>query len=709
MSFKRSPDTGLKSRTAIAVPRIVITRPRGIGRPDWTHHHASTALALALGGVFVSVAQADPLPQFVGDTVVVTPTRFESATLPTPAHLVVITREDIERTPATSIPDLLAGVPGAAVMPLYGALGIDATVSLRGAGSGGTATSNTLVLLNGQRLNPVDSGSIDWSLIPLASIERIEVMPGSGTVLYGDRASGGVINIVTRKSTDAGYVSLGGGSHGLREAGIQAGGMLGPIDASLYFQYGESDGWRDNSDQRRYGLGGRLNFVDEDDMRVYLDFAAFDEKLGQPGGLWRTEYQTDPTRSRHPGDRSDREGFRVRPGVTVNLNSNLTFDADLAVSRDERKGYSGPTNPVEQVRDLTRDFVSFNPKFNIRYGLGGFSHHATIGYDYFRGTTDSLTSPTGNQAYTQAATQTSHAVYAQNITDLGDRLALTLGVRSQRLRQSASQSAYTTYWGGFQPAMSGRSSDTREAYEAGLSYRADGWKFTGRAGTLYRFPNTDELYGFDPLTFDPVFAFGLEPQRGTVYEVGATRTFARASLGLNLYRQDMRDEISSDPNGGNMNIDKTRRLGVELNAKLALTDTLSGDLGLAFEDAEIRGGAYAGSDLPMVPGVQASAGLTWQATERSSYSARLNHVGERRYGDDYSNLAGDLASHTRLDLLASWRVRDWQIDARVLNATDRKYAAFGGYGFNTGTFAFDTFYYPADSRTYTLAARYTFR
>lgn len=215
-----------------------------------------TALALALGGVFASAVHADPLPQFVGDTVVVTPTRFESATLPTPAHLVVITREDIERTPATNIPDLLAGVPGAAVIPLYGALGIDATASLRGAGSGGTATSNTLVLLNGQRLNPVDSGSIDWSLIPLASIERIEVMPGSGTVLYGDRASGGVINVITRKSTNTGYVSLGGGSHGLREAGIQAGGMAGPIDASLYFQYGESDGWRDNSDQRRYALGG---------------------------------------------------------------------------------------------------------------------------------------------------------------------------------------------------------------------------------------------------------------------------------------------------------------------------------------------------------------------------------------------------------------------------------------------------------------------
>ena len=78
-----------------------------------------------------------------------------------------------------------------------------------------------------------------------------------------------------------------------------------------------------------------------------------------------------------------------------------------------------------------------------------------------------LTSPTGHQAYTQAATQTSDAVYAQNVTDLNARLALTLGVRSQRLEQSASQSAYTDPYGSYQAAMSGHSVDTREAYEAG--------------------------------------------------------------------------------------------------------------------------------------------------------------------------------------------------------------------------------------------------
>jgi iron complex outermembrane receptor protein len=228
-------------------------------------------------------------------------------------------------------------------------------------------------------------------------------------------------------------------------------------------------------------------------------------------------------------------------------------------------------------------------------------------------------------------------------------------------------------------------------------------------GSTYRFPNTDELYGLDPINWDPVFAIDLKPQYGTVYEVGGTKKMARGSLSFSIYQQNLKNEITSDPNGGNMNVGKTRRLGSEWSAKLRLADNLRGNLGVTLEDAEIRAGDYSGREVPLVPRVQASAGLTWSATSNAAYSARLNHAGKRRYGDDYANEAGYLSGYTTLDLMASWRIRDWKIDARVLNATDKKYAAYGGYGFNSGTFAYDTFYYPADGRTFGVAARYDFQ
>ena len=123
----------------------------------------------------------------------------------------------------------------------------------------------------------------------------------------------------------------------------------------------------------------------------------------------------------------------------------------------------------------------------------------------------------------------------------------------------------------------------------------------------------------------------------------------------------------------------------------------------------MRAGSYAGRDMPLVPKVQASAGLTWSKTAAAAYSARLNYVRDRRYGDDYANEAGYLAGYTKLDLMASWRIHEWKVDAKILNATNKKYAAYGGYGFNSGTFAYDTFYYPADRRTFGVSARYDFR
>ena len=243
-----------------------------------------TPLALALGLVFVSSAYAETLPEFVSDTIVVTPTRFEEPAPPTPGSLIVITRQDIERAPATSVPDLLAGTVGTMVTPLYGALGIDSSVSLRGTGSGGTTTSNTLVLLNGQRLNPIDSGSIDWSLIPLTSIERIEVMPGSGTVLYGDRSTGGVINIITKKSADTRYVSAGVGSYGLREL-QPANRRLRRVDGWEPLFPVRRERWLANQQQPGALLAGRTRQLPERDRQARLRRPC--RLPGKPGPAWR--------------------------------------------------------------------------------------------------------------------------------------------------------------------------------------------------------------------------------------------------------------------------------------------------------------------------------------------------------------------------------------------------------------------------------------
>lgn len=126
----------------------------------------------------------------------VTATRLSNGI--TGASTTVLTAQDIERSPARTVQEVLATIPGVQIRSLYGGVnGAGTSVDLRGFGA--FATANTLVLVNGRRLNDLDLAGVDLSTIPRESIERIEVTRGnSGAVLYGDNAVGGVVNIITK-------------------------------------------------------------------------------------------------------------------------------------------------------------------------------------------------------------------------------------------------------------------------------------------------------------------------------------------------------------------------------------------------------------------------------------------------------------------------------------------------------------------------------
>jgi iron complex outermembrane receptor protein len=96
--------------------------------------------------------------------------------------------------------------------------------------------------------------------------------------------------------------------------------------------------------------------------------------------------------------------------------------------------------------------------------------------------------------------------------------------------------------------------------------------------------------------------------------------------------------------------------------------------------------------------------MTWNAGQAGTYSAAVRHVGDRRYGSDFANAQGMLAGYTTLDLQAAWDLKPWKITAKVLNATDRKYAPIAGYS----AFYHDTYFYPADARGFFVAGRYDF-
>lgn len=151
----------------------------------------------ALGAVFIvfcSLAGAQAEPSFELDPVTVTASRISESSSESPPAMSVVTRADIDARGATTVADALRVAPGLALSD-RGAAGSQAAVSLRG-----STANQVLVLVDGVRVNDALTGLVDISAIPLESVERIEVMRGGGSSLYGGDAVGGVVNIITKKA-----------------------------------------------------------------------------------------------------------------------------------------------------------------------------------------------------------------------------------------------------------------------------------------------------------------------------------------------------------------------------------------------------------------------------------------------------------------------------------------------------------------------------
>jgi len=654
-----------------------------------------TLLAAACGLACITPLRAEEIPLL--QPVVVTASRFSETDPALPAHISVISRDEIRAAPALNLPDLLRSRAGIQVSSLYGQMATNSSVDLRGFGD--SATSNTLILLNGQRLNPIDGGGIVWSAIPLASIERIEIVRGSGSVLYGDRASGGVINIITDASRHPeASLATNFGSHAYAAADATLTGGSGPVHFSLTGHYAETDGWRDNTQAKEAALAGRVGHR-AGDTRAYLDFALHDDASGTPSALFSEQYKHDPEMARYPFDHQKREGARLRPGVALRLADNLDFEAELAYVENDYRGYNYTADGVPTFRNQRDgDTWSATPRLRWRHGLGGLHSETVAGLDYYDGGIDAHTWSSYSGRNTQRADQSSAALYLQNVTALLDRLDLTLGARRQRVEQSAAD---------INAGIDDETRRSRTAWEAGLSHRpSPTTRVHAKAGTTFRFANTDELFGFDPITYAPIFRGDLKPQHGRIQELGASWNIDAGGLQTALYRTDLEDEIAYDgASYSNVNLPATRHQGLEIEGHWRWSPAWRGRLAYSHTRATYREGMYQGNDIPSVARDRASLELTWAGGGFGAWSAVYNYTGKQRFSGDSANTLDWLPAYQTVDLRIDWDLRPWQLSLRATNLFNERYAGAAGY---SSAWA-DYYYYPADPRSLFIGARYTFR
>ncbi|MDE2180853.1 MAG: TonB-dependent receptor, partial [candidate division NC10 bacterium] len=251
-----------------------------------------------------------PAPSGPGETVrlepvVVSASRVEQRLRDVPANVTVITREEIEQSPARTVDDLLRQVPGFSLFRRSSSLVTHPTaqgVSLRGIGPSGV--SRTLVLLDGVPLNDPFGGWVYWSKVPLESVERIEVTRGGGSGVYGNYALGGVINIITRRpEARVAQAKLDLGNRDTVDADLLVSHVTGPWGVSLEGNYFRTNGYKIVREDQRGAIdidadsthktfNGRVEYTPSLTSSLFLAGSFFREDRGNGTPLQSNETET---------------------------------------------------------------------------------------------------------------------------------------------------------------------------------------------------------------------------------------------------------------------------------------------------------------------------------------------------------------------------------------------------------------------------------
>lgn len=562
--------------------------------------------------------------------VIVTATRTAITADEALSSVTVITRADIERLQPLSVPDLLAGLPGMSFANT-GGYGQQTSLFMRG-----TNSTHALLLVDGVRVASVSAGLAAFEQIPVEQIERIEIVRGPRSSLYGADAIGGVIQIFTRRGTRDGGLqpsfSVTTGSNSLLrgQAGLSGGSEHAWYNLGVGAQYTRGI----NACRLGAGVVFAGCFTDEPDRDAYRN-----KNLSTSGGYrWDNGAELTGTWLRSLGE--------------------IHFDGS----------YQNRSRTLQQVAGSS---FSFNPleawKTTLSVGQNldrydNYENRDFVGYIYSR----------RNQASWQNdLSVASNQLLTLGIDWQGEHIDSDTGFLASRRNNTGGYVQYQGTFGRNEVQLSARRDHNGQfgnhnTGAAAWGYRFDhGLRLSASYGSAFHAPTFNDLY----------YPYGsgnpdLKPEKSRSAELGLSQQQETWNWALNAYQTRIDQLIALDSNYFPSNISKARIRGVEgqLGVKLAGWQ-LQAYLGW-LQPRNEDGGANDGRTLPRRPGRTARMDLD-RRFGAFGVGATVNAAG-RSY-DDAAN-RHPLGGYATTDLRASWHFApDWQVEARLANVFDRHY------------------------------------
>lgn len=558
----------------------------------------------------------------MSDTVVTasrTPTRVDSLV----SDVTLIERADIEKMAGRSLTEVLVRAAGVQ-MTTNGGRGKSGNIFIRGAES-----RHTILLIDGVRYGSATLGTPVWSGLPLDAIERIEVLKGPGSSLYGSDGAGGVVQIFTRRGSEGFQPSafVGVGSDHFSQVGAGLSGGQGAVRYSLDVSTLREGGFSTTNPGVPFGLHN----PDRDPLRqrgfngtLGVDVAAgWKLDLGALYSEGTSHYDDGP-------GRDTRDDFRsqvARVGVNGAVMAGWKTQLQLSQSEDFSDTLVGATVPSRFV--TTQDQFLWQNDVATPWGV------VIAGLERLEQKVDSTTV---------------YAVNRRSITSAFLGLNGEAGAHSWQFNlRNDRNSQFGNPTTGF----------------VGYGFRlSPAWRVHASHGTSFVAPSFNQLYfpGFGSPT--------LQPEEGRNTDLGLSWSQGGHSLKLVAFDNRIRGFIPSGPLPAN--VPRARIDGWSLAYEARLGDLL---LRASYEGLDPRN-LLTGRQLPRRAREQATAGLDY-ATGVWKFGGTLLSVGERF--DDTANSVR-LKAYTTLDLHTEYRVaRDWVLQAQLRNVTDERYETVRGY------------------------------
>ncbi len=575
-------------------------------------------------------------------TVVVTATKVEGDPSETGSSVTVITADELKKKGKKILLEVLQDVPGLSIMQ-NGPYGGAASIYLRG-----TKPGHTLVMLDGIELNDTmkTDRSVSLAHLLVDNIERIEIVRGAQSTLYGSDAMGGVINIITRKGEGNASLSASfeAGSHNTftETAGIR--GSAGKVNYAVSASRIDTDGISKAADEpeddgyENTTLSLRLGYEPVNDTSLDAVFRYVDAAYDYDDGA----DQDDPNKQ------GWWEKLAGKMAFDHAVNSFWDHTITVAYTKTERE-YKDEADAVDTTEDSHNWFDSETMKVEWQHNVCPVEWtQLTAGLEY----EEEKGSGDGNQSWYvfNEETMDNKAGYLQSQFNFFESLFVTPGVRVDDNERFGSQTTY----------------------KISVSYLVDktGTRFKANWGTGFKAPS---LYQFYSSYGDP----DLKPDEGRTADIGFEQYLfdKKLTFGLTYFNNDFENMVEWDTDTYRyQNVDNAQMEGWEAESSFNPTEAFTLGVNYTYTMTEDKDTGY---ELRRRPEHQAAISINWAFFEKAHANMSARYVGER--WEDADNTER-LDAYTTVDLSAYYDLTDhFQLFGRIENLFDESYEQIPGY------------------------------